>query len=168
MWRSGRRLDDCQLAPVPRPLILLPAVVLLLIAFRAATVSSQAQSPLPPGFGQALVAVRGAEAAGATPAEVAPLVSLLNNALQLNREAQAGAGNRTQLEAQVSNQLATVQSQAGQLEGVASQRTFMDDVISYLAGGVGALVATVACAYLFSFWRRYRVKRTFQMRIYKK
>jgi len=166
MWRSGRRLDDCQLAPVPRPLILLPAVVLLLIAFRAATVSSQAQGQLPPGFGQALVAVRGAEAAGATPAEVAPLVSLLNNALQLNREAQAG--NRTQLEVQVSNQLASVQSQAGQLEGVASQRTFMDDVISYLAGGVGALVATVACAYLFSFWRRYRVKRTFQMRIYRK
>ena len=156
------------MASLPRSLVLLSAIVLLLIVFRAVVVSSQAQGELPPGFSEALSAVRGAEAAGATPAEIAPLVSLLNEALQLNAEASAGGQNRTQLEAQVSNQLSTVQSRAGELEGLASQRTFTDDVISYVAGGVGALIGTVACAYLFSFYRRYRVKRTFQMRVYKK
>jgi hypothetical protein len=154
---------------VPRLLILLSAVILFLILFRAATVSSQAVDQLPPGFSQALSAVRGAEAAGATPAEIAPLVGLLNSALQLNAEAtNASSPTRSQLQAQVSNQLATVQSRAGQLESVASRRTFMDDVISYLSGGVGALIATVVCAYCLSFWRKYRVKRTLQMKIYRK
>jgi hypothetical protein len=152
-----------------RLLILLPALILLLIVLRATFVSSQTVDQLPPGFSQALSAVRGAEAAGATPAEIAPLVALLNIALQLNRQAaNASSPGRSQLQAQVSSQLATVQSRAGQLQGVASQRTFTDDVISYLSGGVGAIVATVVSAYCLSFWRKYRVKRTFQMRIYKK
>jgi hypothetical protein len=135
------------------------------MAFRAAIVSSQTVNQLPSGFGQALAAVRGAEAAGATPAEVAPLVALLNGALQLN--AQAANGNSS-ARTQLSNQLATIQTRANQLESVASQRTFTDDVIVYLSGGVGAVVATLVSAYCLSFWRRYRVKRTFQMKIYKK
>ena len=156
------------MVPARRLLIVLSAL-LLLIMLRAATVPSQAADQLQAGFSQALLAVRGAEAAGATPAEIGPLVALLNGALQLSGEAAAaGSQNRTQLEAQVSNQLATVQSRAGQLQTLASQRTLMDHVIAYVSGGVGAVIATIACAYLFSFWRRYRVRRTFQMRIYKK
>jgi hypothetical protein len=69
---------------------------------------------------------------------------------------------------QVSNQLAAIQTRANQLEILAAQRTFTDDVIAYLSGGVAAVVATVVCAYALAFWRRYRVKRTFEMKIYKK
>jgi hypothetical protein len=156
------------MAPARRLVIVLSAAILLLILFRATIVSSQTVDQLQPGFSQALLAVRAAEAAGATPSEIAPLVGLLNNALQLNEQAAASSQNRTQLQAQVSNQLATVQSRAGQLESMASQRMFTDKLVSYLAGGVGAIIATIACAYLFSFWRRYRVKRTFQMKVYKK
>ena len=144
-------------------------MILLLMLARVTLVWSQGVDQLQPGFSQALSAVRGAETAGATPSEIAPLVALLNNALQLNAKATtANPQNRTQLQTQVSSQLSTIQSQAAQLQSVASQRTFTNQVISYVAAGVGALVATIASAYLLSFWRRYRVKRTFEMRIYKK
>jgi len=138
-----------------RLLIALAVAILLVTVLRVSMVSSQTVDQLQPGFSQALSAVRNAEAAGATPSEVAPLVALLNDALQLNGTAQA-------------NQLATIQSRAGELQSLASQRTFTSNVTSYVSGAVGALVAAVVCAYLLSFWRRYRVKRTFQMRIYKK
>ena len=163
MWSGEWPLDDDSMASIPRLIILLSALILFLMLCRATVVSSQTVDQLPPGFSQALAAVRGAEDAGATPAEVAPLVALLNNALQLN----AQTANAT-AQAQVSNQLAAVQSRAVQLQSLATQRTFTDNVITYLSGGVGAVVATVLCAYCLSFWRRYRVKRTFQMRIYKK
>jgi len=151
-----------------RLVIVLFVAVLFLILARVTFVSSQGVDQLQPGFSQALSAVRGAEAAGATPSEIAPLVALLNNALQLNTQASANPQNRTQIQTQVSNQLAAIQSQAGQLQSTASQQTFTNHMISYVAAGVGALVATVASAYLLSFWRRYRVRRTFQMRISKK
>ena len=163
MWSCERPLDDDSMSSTPRLIILLSALILLLMIFRAAIVSSQTVDQLSPGFSQALAAVRGAEAAGATPAEVAPLVALLNNALQLN-----GQTANASSQAQVANQLATVQSRAAQLQSLASQRTFTDNVISYLSAGVGAVVATVLCVYCLSYWRKYRVKRTFQMRIYKK
>jgi len=136
-----------------RLLILLAVAILLVTVLRVSMVSSQTADQ--PGFSQALIAVRSAEAAGATPSEVAPLVALLNNALQLNGTVQA-------------NQLATIQSRAGQLQSLASQRTYTSNLISYVSGGVGALLAAIVCAYFLSFWRRYRVKRAFRMRIYKK
>ena len=151
------------MALAPRPLIILSVAVLFLMLCRATIVSSQTVGQLPPGFGQALAAVRGAEAAGATPAEVAPLVALLNDALQLN-----GQTANASAQAHVSSQLAAVQSRAVQLQSLASQRTFTDNVISYVSAAVGAVIATVVLAYFLSFWRRYRVKRTFQMKIYKK
>jgi hypothetical protein len=129
-------------------------------------VSSQTADQLQPGFGQALSSVRSAQTAGATPNEIAPLVSLLNKALKLNDQAaNADSQMRSQLQTQISQQLASVEAQAGQLESIASQRTFTSNVIAYLSGGVGALIATLAYAYGTSFWRKYRVKRTFQMKI---
>lgn len=156
-----------------RLLIAISAAILLL-AIQASTVSSQiAAGQLQPGFNEALSLLQKAEAAGATRSEVAPLVELLNKALELNDEAAnltgpGGLQKRSQLLTQISDQLASVETQASQLENIAAQRTFTDKVISYLSGGVAAFIATLAYAYGTSFWRKYRIRRTFQMRISKK
>jgi hypothetical protein len=61
--------------------------------------------------------------------------------------------------------LDTVQSNAVQLEAVASQRTFTNNVLTYVSGGIAAVLATIAYACCVSFWRKYRVKRTFQTKV---
>lgn len=166
-WQD--RLDERRMALVRRLLLVLSTAILFLLVLRATIVWSQTVDELQPGFGQALSSVRSAQMAGGTPNEIAPLVSLLNKALELNDQAaNSDSQTRSQLQTQISQQLATIETQAGQLESIASQRTFTNNVISYLSGGVGALMATLAYAYGLSFWRKYRVKRTFQMRISKK
>ena len=154
------------MAPVRRLLIVLSTAILFVLVLRATIVSSQTADQLQPGFSQALSSVRSAETAGATPSEIAPLVSLLNEALELNDQAtKADSQRRSQLLTQISDQLKSVETQAAQLENMASQRTFTNRVITYVSSGVGAVIGTLAYAYGTSFWRKYRVKRTFQMKI---
>jgi hypothetical protein len=127
---------------------------------------------LQPGFNSALSALQRAEAAGATQGELAPLVDMLNRALnlndQLNQLAVQDSQARSRLQAQISDQLTSVNAQATQLESLASQRAFMNRVISYVSGGVGALMVTLIYAFGVSLWSKFRVKRTFQMRISRK
>ena len=77
-------------------LILTTAILVAVTMIRPLDLSAQISQPLQPSFGQAIVAVDNAEAAGATPNETAPLVSLLNKALELNQEASSLPINQTE------------------------------------------------------------------------
>jgi hypothetical protein len=142
--------------------------VLLPLTAQTVTSASQLTEELHPQFSRAFVLVRRADAAGATREEVAGLVLLLNKALQLSEEATRLPGSETQriaLFAQANETLGRVEMEATRLEVTASQRTFTNRIAAYVTGGIAALLATIAYAYGGYIWRRYRIKRTFQMRI---
>lgn len=151
-------------------IIMFALATLLLIAVDSMASTSQATGQLEPGFGRVIVLVNQAESAGATPGEVTELVTLLNKALDLNNEAlkltsTGDAQKRAQLLAQVDETLSSVEAKAVQLQAVASQRTFTNTLLAYVSGAIAALLATVAYVYGVVFYRRYRIKRTFEMRI---
>jgi hypothetical protein len=135
-------------------------------------VSSQPSEDLQPRFNRALALVHQTETAGATHEEVTGLVVLLNKALQLDEEA-AGlptseAKRKATLLSQVNETLNTVETQAGQLAVVAARRTFNNRVLAYVSGGILAAASTFAYVLGARFWRAYRIKRTFQMRVFRK
>lgn len=159
---------------MPRTLTAVVAVLalatLLLIGAHPMTARSQTLDELHPRLAQALVLVQRAESAGATPGEVAGLVMLLNSVLELNEEAlkltsPSGAKRRAELLAQADAILTSVETKAVQLQAVASQRTRTNTILAYVYGAIAALLGTVAYVYGVAFYRRYRTKRTFQMRI---
>lgn len=153
-----------------RRVVILSLSIISMILLTCLLSTSQLESQLQPGFNQALIQTRKAEASGATQIEVSQLLTLLNRALELNQQAlqlmrPEDTGRRAQLLGQVNDLLANVQSQASQLEVTASQRAFLNKVTAYVSGCLVALIATVAYAYFRRFWREYQIKRTFQMRI---
>jgi hypothetical protein len=153
-----------------RWLLVICIVLAILLPLTAQTSSSALQptEELQPRFSSAFALVHRAEAAGATREETADLVLLLNKALQLSEEATRLPGSETQrvaLLAQANETLGRVETEATRLEATASQRTFTNRIAAYVTGGIGALLATIAYAYGGYIWRRYRIKRTFQMRI---
>jgi hypothetical protein len=153
-----------------RAVIIVVITIVLLLQSRPANVVSQPTSELNPRFNQVMVQVHKAESAGATETEVGDLLGRLNEALQLNEQilqltSPSDAGRRTQLLTQLDEKLDTLESEATQLEVVAAQRTFTNNVLAYVSGGVAAVLTTIAYAYGLSFWRRYRVRRTFRMKV---
>jgi hypothetical protein len=155
---------------VSRALIIFAITIGLLVSSSPANVASQSTGQLEPRFNQVIVQVRRAESAGATKDEVGNLVRPLNRALELDQQALQLTGpedaqQRTRLLAQVDEILGTVQSDATQLELVAAQRTFTNNAVAYLSGGIAAILGTIAFAYGLSIWRKYRIKRTFQMKV---
>jgi hypothetical protein len=144
---------------------------LLLIIFNPLVISAQQPSELSQrGFEQALAAIQVAESAGATTSEVSPLVTMLNNALQLDHEAlnltpPEEGGRRTQLLAQVNQTITTVQNQANELSVVASHRNYMKKVIAYVAGVIVAALGTIVYGFAAAFYQDYRIKRIFQMEV---
>ena len=147
--------------------------MLALIAIQPLTVTSQTIGALEPRFGETIVALHRSESAGATSSEIGELVILLNNALALNVEAlklnvPSDAPRRIELLTQVDQILTTVENRAAELTAVATQRTFTNKVLAYVGGAIAAVLGTVAYAFLTSFYRRYRVKRTFEMRVTRK
>ena len=156
-----------------RYFLILCIVLAILLPLTAQTSSSALQptEELQPGFSSAFALVHRAEAAGATREETADLVLLLNKALQLSEEATRLPGSETQrvaLLAQVDETLGRVETEATRLEVTASQRTFNNRIVVHVIGDIAALLATIAYAYGGYVWRRYRIKRTFQMRIFPK
>lgn len=134
---------------------------------------SETTDTLQPGFNQAIVELRDAQSAGATPSELSEPVALLNKALELNREAlklstSDEASERTELLAQVDQILTTVENQAIQLTAVSSQRKSMNEFLTYLSGAIAAILGTIVYASAMSLRRKSRIKRTFQMRVSRK
>jgi hypothetical protein len=156
------------MASVSRALII-PAILLLLLA-RPVNVTAQPTSDIQLLYNQAITQVLKAESAGATANEVGELVVLLNKAVDLNDQADkltipADAQARAQLLSQVNETLNDAKIKASQLEITASQRTFTNKALAYGSGAIASLLGAIAYSYGISFWRKYRVKRTFQMRI---
>ncbi len=137
--------------------------------------ASQTTGSLQSGFGQAIQAVNKAESAGATPSELSPLVTQLNEALALNRQAlrmnnnsPGESGKRAELLERVDQSLATVKNEADQLEVASAQRAYVDKIITYAWGAIAAILVVLIYGIGVSFYEKYRVKRTFQMRIRRK
>lgn len=142
----------------------------LLIAANFMSATCQPAETVQPSFTGALAAVREAEAAGARSDELTEIVALLNKALEINQEAVKltqpdQAGRRAELLRESDQLVGTVEVRAAELAAVASQRTYWNTVLAYVSGGVVAALATVAYAYGTSLWRKYRIKRTLQMRV---
>jgi len=135
--------------------------------------TGEVSQPLQQGFGRSFEAVLRAESAGATPRELSPLVTQLNKALELDREALAltnptESGQRVELFAQVSQILVMVQSEADQLATASAQRSYDSSILSYVWGLAAAVIGTVAYALATPFYEDLRVKRTFQMKVRRK
>ncbi|MGA2791799.1 MAG: hypothetical protein ABSF00_13660 [Candidatus Bathyarchaeia archaeon] len=150
-------------------LILIIAILVAVTMIGPLYPSAQINQPLQPSFGQAIVAVNNAEAAGATPNETAPLVTLLNKALELNQEASSLPPNQTEqrnaLLSSVNEILTNVTNQANDLTSTSARRTYTNKIITYLSGIVVAVVGTFAYVLGVELYQRYRIKRTFQMRV---
>jgi hypothetical protein len=158
------------MASVPRDLLLIVSTITLLLLARPASVTAQPTSDLQLSYNQAIIQVHKTELAGATSNQVRELVALLNRANDLNEQADrltspTDAQTRAQLLVQVNQTLNDVETNASQIETTASQRTLTNKVLAYGSGGIAAFAGTVAYYYGVSFWRKYRIKRTFQMRI---
>jgi hypothetical protein len=167
MLYASQCVREHKLTKAERLAIAAAALTVLTLIAMSQFVSSAQQAPLQPGFGYAITAVNQAEAAGATRAEIAPLVNLLNNALELDHEAQQTLDQsaRTQLLSQVDQILTTVENQAKMLTAASSQRTQSNHLFSYVVGVLAALVGTIVYALAALTYRKYRIKRTLQMRI---
>jgi hypothetical protein len=135
-------------------------------------VTSQPSEDLQPRFNMALALVHQTESQGATREEVTGLVVLLNKALQLDEEAAGlptSEGKRkADLLFQANETLSTVETQASQLAVVAARRTFNNRVLAYVSGGILAVASTFGYVLGERFWREYRIKRTFQMQVFRK
>jgi hypothetical protein len=130
---------------------------------------SRAQLNAAPGFGQAIVAVNNAEAAGASPNETAPLVAMLNKAFELNQEASSLPTNQTDerhaLLSSVNQILTNVTNQANDLCTTSTQRAFTNKLVTYVSGLLVAAVGTFAYVFGVELYQRYRIKRALQMRV---
>jgi len=146
--------------------------VLIIITLQPVAVS-ETTGTLQPGFNQAIVELRDAQSAGATPSELTEPVALLNQALELNREAlilsaSDEATRRAGLLVQADQILTTVETQAIELTAVSSQRKSMNEFLTYLSGAIAAILGTIVYASAMSLHRKYRIKRTFSMRVSRK
>jgi hypothetical protein len=166
-------LNESQLLHIRARLAIAAAIAILAVTLLPILAISQSPGTIEPGFAGALVAVHQAESAGATPNEIAALVVLLNKAVELNGDAlkltaPSDANRRTELVSQVDQILITIQSQAHDLTTLAARRSSMNKALTYVGGILAAFVGTILFAFIVSFYRVYRTKRTFQMRITRK
>ncbi len=133
----------------------------------------QVSQPLQPAFGPSFEAVLRAESAGAAPQELSPLITQLNRALELDREALAltnptESGQRAELFAQVTQILVMVQMEADQLATASFQRSYDNVILNYVWGLAAAVLGTLAYALALPFCQNLRVKRTFHMKVRRK
>jgi hypothetical protein len=150
-------------------LILTGAILITMIVITPHYSRAQLNPVLEASFGQAIVAINNAEAAGATPNETAPLVTLLNKALQLNQEASSLPTNQTQqrnaILSSVPQILTNVTNQANDLTATSAQRSYTNKIITGVAGILVAVVGTFAYVLCVELYQRYRIKRAFQLKV---
>ena len=153
-------------------LTLTTAILIAIIMTTTFYGRAQISLTLQPGFGQAITAVNNAEAAGAYPNEILPLAALLNRALELNQEASTLPLNQTgehdQLISNANQALANVTNQANDLTSRSAQRGYSNKIITYASGIIIAVLGTFGYVVAAEFYQRYRIKRTFQMKVKRK
>lgn len=147
--------------------LLLSGIILSLLAhpMPVASESVETQSLL----NKALQDVQRAESSGASPDEIQGLLAQLNSVLQLQDDLQnvpsQDTQRRAQLLGQIEGKLNSVDQNAIQIATVASQRTSTNHLIAYSLGVVGAVLGTIAYYCVMLLYRKYRINRTFGMRI---
>jgi hypothetical protein len=149
-----------------RVLVLLAAIVVISLIAYPTLVKSQSENAQ---LSMTLHDLQRAESAGAKPTEMQKLIDKMNSIIVLQSQLQSlpvqDTERRAQLLGQINATLTSVDSQAIELEATASQRTYMNHVIAYSSGIIGAVIATAAYYYALILYKRYRIKRTFQMKI---
>src|SRR5208282_4961238 len=140
--------------------IILLAIVLTvtILSTTLATVKSQSGGPQSQ-FNLVIQDVQKAESAGANSEEMQGLVVQLNKIIELQNQ------NSTQNQPAINNALTTIDSEANQIQTTASQRTSINHLTTYATGFIGAILATIVSHLGLQFWRKYQIKRTFQMKI---
>jgi hypothetical protein len=166
-------LNESQLPQIRTRLAITLGIAILTVVLLPILAVCQSTGTIELGFAGALGAVRQAEMAGANPNEIEALVDLLNKALEMNGEAlkltaPGDANRRIELISNVDQFLITVQSQAHDLTRLAAYRSSTYRVLTYMSGIVAAFVGTILFGFTVSFYRAYRIKRTFEMRITRK
>jgi len=155
----------------PRRFAVICVVLAVLSLFAAQTirVTSQPAGELQPRFTGALMLVLQVESAGASSEEVAHLLFLLNRALQLDEEAsnlpEWETQRRAQLVAEIDETLRVVEVQAKELRVAASGRNLTRQMTMFASGAAAAFLAMLAYVLAAYLSWKYRVRRTFQMRI---
>lgn len=149
-------------------MIALGIVVLMLINTMSTPAQLTESMQLP--FSSALIAVRQAQEAGATPNEIAPLIGLLNKALELQTEAldlrsPAQSSKRAELLSQMDQILSTVATQGSKLTRASLEREQTNQTIAYILGAVAALLGSLFYALAVSSYKRRRIKRILNMRV---
>ena len=147
------------------------SVLTLILVVQTAT-KSQTTSTFPSDLSQTLIMIRNAETSGARQSELSNLTVPLNSAVGLYQEADnlspQKSTERAQLVAQASQILAEVRANATYLASVASERTYLDTVLTYTGAALAAAIGTALYAVAISFYRKSRIRRTLQMRITRK
>jgi len=90
---------------------------------------------------------------------------IANLEIQLQNLPPQDTARRAQLFDEINSTLASVDAQAIQLETIASQRTYMDHVITYSTGMIGAILGTMAYYFGLLLYMQYRIRRTLRMKI---
>lgn len=133
------------------------------VSVASQSVSSQIQ------LSRVIQDVQAVEQSGANPDEMRDLADQLNTMIALQYELQnlppQELDKRAQLSEQINNTLTAVDTQSNEIAIRASQRTSISHLVAYSSGVVGAVIATVVFHYGMLLRRRYRVKRTFRMKI---
>jgi TolA-binding protein len=139
---------------------ILLAIVLTvaILSITLTTVKSQSTDPQSQ-LNLVIQDVQKAEAAGANSEEMQGLVVQLNKIIELQNQ------NSTQNQPEINNALTTIDSEANQIQITASQRTSINHLTTYATGFIGAILATIVSHLTLQFWRKYQIKRTFQMKI---
>ncbi|HKM78907.1 MAG TPA: hypothetical protein VJZ03_07500 [Candidatus Bathyarchaeia archaeon] len=140
--------------------IILLAIVLAvaILSINLATVKSQLNGPQSQ-FNLVIQDVQKAESAGANSEEMQGLVVQLNRIIELQNQ------NSTQNQPEINGALTSIDSEANQIQTTASQRTSINHLTTYATGFIGAILATIVSHFALQFWRKYQIKRTFQMKI---
>jgi len=133
-------------------------LTLAILSITLTTVKSQSTGPQSQ-FNLVIQDVQKAESAGANSEEMQGLVDQLNRVIELQNQ------NSTQNQPEINNALTTIDNEANQIQTTASQRTSINHLTTYATGFIGAILATIISHFAIQFWRKYRIKRTFQMKI---
>lgn len=147
--------------------LVLSIFLVALMTYPILGVSQQKQAQ--PDLNRVIQDVQKAESSGATSAEMQALLFQLNYVVELQDQMQnlspQDADNRTKNLVQINETLAAVDAEANHIAVISSQRRFFNHLSIYLSGVIGAVLATIACHYSSLLWRKYRIKRTFQMKL---
>ena len=149
------------------PALVLSIFLVALMAYPIPGVSEQNQAQ--PDLNRVIQDVQKAESSGATSAEMQALLFQLNYVVELQDQMQnlspQDTDSRTKNLVQINETLAAVDAEANHIAVISSQRSFFNRLSIYLSGVIGAVLATIACHYSLLLWRKYRIKRTFQMKL---